>query len=148
LWAGLTRAEPVEAALSLAAAVTDTLSTTDRVLELLVAGPTVHRFVSQGRIGYLEAVLDILAAVEPSRVDPLDALEPLLLAEIHAIQSVCLILTRWDDRRASLARMIDAWGIGLKTVLLVPHGRSCAGVPPEVVCVPVKAALRGEVNTL
>ena len=148
LWAGLTRAEPVEAALSLAAAVTDTLSTTDRVLELLVAGPAVHRFVSQGRIGYLEAVLDILAAVEPSRVDPLDALEPLLLAEIHAIQSVCLILTRWDERRASLARMINAWGIGLKTVLLVPHGRSCAGVPPEVVCVPVKAALRGEVSVL
>ena len=148
LWTGLTRAAPVEAALSLAAAVADALSTTDRVLELLIAGPTVHRFVSQGRIGYLEAVLDILAAAEPSRLDPLDALEPLLLDEIHAIQSVCLILTRWDERRASLARMIDAWGIGLKTVLVVPRGEPCAGVPPEVVCVAVKAVLRGEVSAL
>ena len=132
----------------MAAAVADALSTTDRVLELLIAGPTVHRFVSQGRIGYLEAVLDILAAAEPSRLDPLDALEPLLLDEIHAIQSVCLILTRWDERRASLARMIDAWGIGLKTVLVVPRGEPCAGVPPEVVCVAVKAVLRGEVSAL
>ncbi|HQA39454.1 MAG TPA: DUF58 domain-containing protein, partial [Kiritimatiellia bacterium] len=145
---GITRAAPVEAALALAAAVADALSTSDRVLELLVAGPTVHRFVSQGRIGYLEAVLDILAAVEPSRSDPLDALEPLLLDEIHAIQSVCLILTRWDARRASLARTIDAWGIGLKTVLLVPRTGSPAGVPPEVVCVPVKAVLRGEVSVV
>ncbi len=148
LMTGLTRASPVEAALALAASVADALSTTDRVLELLVAGPTVYRFVSMGRIGYLEAVLDILAAVEPSRTDPLDALEPLLLDEIHAIQSVCLILTRWDARRASLASMIDAWGIGLKTVLLTPRGEPPAGVPPEVVCVSVKAVLRGEVSAV
>ena len=64
--ARLMREDPVEAALSLAAAITDALSTTDRVLELLVAGPQIYRFVSAGRVGYLEEVLDILAAVEPS----------------------------------------------------------------------------------
>ena len=148
LRAVFTRESPVEAALSLAAAVADALSSTDRVLEMLVAGPDIYRFVSQGRAGYLEAVLDILAAVEPSRADPLDRLEPLLLDEIHAIQSVCLILTGWDRRRESLARTLDVWGVGLKVVLLTGRGGGPAGVPPEVVLVPVQEVFRGEVGTL
>jgi uncharacterized protein (DUF58 family) len=148
LRAALARESPVEAALSLAAAAADALSSTDRVLELLVAGPDIYRFVSQGRVGYLEAVLDILAAVEPSRNDPLDRLEPLLLDEIHAIQSVCLILTGWDRRREALARALDAWGVGLKIVLLTGRGAMPAGMPPEAVCVPVRDVLRGEVSAL
>jgi uncharacterized protein (DUF58 family) len=148
LHAALTRGSPVEAALSLAAAVAEALSATDRALELLVAGPDIYRFVSQGRAGYLEAVLDVLAAVEPCRDDPLARLEPVLLEEIHAIQSVCLILTGWDRRREALVRAVGACGIGLKTVLLVRRAGRPAGVPPEVSCVPVGAVLRGEVSAL
>jgi uncharacterized protein (DUF58 family) len=143
--ASLTREDPVEAALSLTAAIIDALSTTDRVLELLVAGPQVYRFVSAGRVGYLEEVLDILAAVEPCREDPLDRLEPLLFDEIRTIQSICLILTRWDARREALVREISAWETGLKVVLLTASGHSVAGLPPEVVCLSAKAVLRGEV---
>ena len=146
--AAFRRESSVEAALSLAAAVSDALSSTDRVLEMLVAGPDIYRFVSQGRAGYLEAVLDILAAVEPSRSDPLDRLAPLLLDEIHAIQSVCLILTGWDKRREALARTLDAWGVGLKIVLLTERGEAPAGIPPEVVRVSVRDVLRGEVGSL
>lgn len=146
--AKLTRQDPVEAALSVAAAITDTLSTTDRVLELLVAGPLIYRFVSAGRVGYLEEVLDILAAVESSLEDPLDKLEPLLLNEIRAIQSVCLILTGWDARREALVRTLGDWEIGLKVVLLVERGRPVVNLPPDVVCVSVGDVLRGEVHSL
>jgi hypothetical protein len=148
LRARLTRADPVEAALSLAAAIVDALSSTDRVLELLVAGPQIYRFVSAGRVGYLEEVLDILAAVESSRDEPFDRLEPLLFDEIRTIQSVCLILTGWDARREALVREISAWEAGLKVVLLVAHGRSVAGLPPEVVCLSARDVLRGEVRSL
>ena len=146
--ASLGRGDPVEAALSLAAAIIDALSATDRVLELLVAGPQIYRFMSAGRVGYLEEVLDILAAVEPSRNDPLDRLEPLLFDEIRAIQSVCLILTGWDARREALVREISAWEAGLKVVLLVKHGQVIEGLPPEVICLSARDVLRGEVLSL
>ena len=93
--------DPFEAALSIAASVVDYLATTDRVLELLVAGPEVYRFVSAGRIGYLEEVMDILAAVEPMKDDPLERLEPMLLDEIRLIQSVCLILRTLRSKQAA-----------------------------------------------
>lgn len=145
---GLTHQGPLEAALSLTAAIIDALSVTDRVLELLVAGPQVYRFVSSGRVGYLEEVLDILAAVEPSREDPLDKLEPLLFDEIRAIQSVCLILTGWDARREALVRQISAWEAGLKVVLVEARERPAGSLPPEVVSLSAKAVLRGEVLSL
>lgn len=148
LRAGLLREDPVEAALSLAAAITDALSVTDRVLELLVAGPRVFRFVSAGRVGYLEEVLDILAAIEPCRDDPLDRLEPLLFDEIRAIQSVCLILTGWDARRAALVRELGACETGLKVVLLEPRGSAAAGVPAEVVRLSARDVLDGKVLSL
>ncbi len=148
LRAGFTHEDPVEAALSLTAAIIDALSATDRVLELLVAGPQIYRFVSAGRVGYLEEVLDILAAVEPCREDPLDRLEPLLFDEIRTIQSVCLILTGWDARREALVREVSAWETGLKVVLLVAHGHPVEGLPPEVICLSARDVLRGEVLSL
>lgn len=144
----ITRGDPVEAALSLAAAIVDALSSTDRVLELLVAGPQVYRFVSAGRVGYLDDVLDILAAVESSRADPLDKLEPLLLDEIRAVQSVCLILVGWDARREALVRQIRMWGAGLKLVLITTGKRPVPGLPEDAVCLSAGAILRGEVDSL
>jgi uncharacterized protein (DUF58 family) len=140
--------DPLEAALSLAAAIVDALSVTDRVLELLVAGPEVYRFVSKGRVGYLEEVLDILAAIEPCLDDPLDRLEPLLFEEIRSIQSVCLILTGWDARREALVRDIGMWDIGLKVMLVTTDGRPPVGLPPEVLCLAARDVLRGEVQSL
>jgi len=136
--------DPVEAALALAAALVDALSETDRVLELLVAGPSVYRFVSAGRTGYLEEVLDILAAVEACRDDPLDRLEPVLFDEIRLIQSVCLVLTHWDARRAALVRDLDAWGVGLKIVLVTADGKRPPTLPADARCFMARAVLRGE----
>lgn len=136
--------DPVEAGLSIAAAVVDALAATDRVLELLVAGPDVYRFRSAGRVGYLSEALDILAAVEPVRADPLDRLEPLLFEEIRQIQSVCLILTSWDARRAELIRRLEAWDTGLKILLLSQGKGRPPGFPPDGVCLDARAVLRGE----
>lgn len=142
------REVPVEAALSLAAAVTDALASTDRVLELLVAGPQIYRFVSSGRSGYLEEVLDLLAAIDPVRNDPLDRLEPLLFDEIRALQSVLLLLTGWDQRRANLVRSIAAWETGLKVVLITDKPHTITDLPPEVICLTASQILNGEVHSL
>jgi uncharacterized protein (DUF58 family) len=141
-------ADPFEAALALTAAIVEQLSTTDRVLDLLVAGPEVYRFVSAGRVGYFEEVLDILAAVEPCREDPVDRLGPLLLDEIRGIQSACLVLTEWDERRAALARELAAWETGVKIILVSADGRRPPGLPEEAVSLSAAQVLKGEVAEL
>lgn len=139
----------VESALSLAASIADFLARSDRVLELLVAGPGLYRFVSAGRQGFFDDVLDILAAVEPSAADPLPQLTPVLIEEIRAIESVCLVLGRWDAGRAGLVEELLARQVGVK-VVLVTHGRRGLppDLPPEVVCVSAAAVRRGEVASL
>jgi len=139
---------PLEAALSLATSIVDFLSTTDRVLELLIAGPEVYRFVSEGRIGYFEEALDIFAAIEPCRGDPFDKLEPILLEEIRLIQSVCLVLTGWDDRRAALIRELDTYGVGVKIVVVTSNGKKPDGLPVDIACFSARDVLKGGVCSL
>ena len=144
----LRKDDPVEAALSLAASVADSLSVTDRVLELLVAGPNLFRFVSAGRVGYLEEVLDILSGIEASTQDPISRLTPVLFEEIPLIQSVCLLFTVWDAQRAELVKSLEAVGVGLKPVLVTPNGIRPEGLPLEVLCLSAREILRGEISRL
>jgi uncharacterized protein (DUF58 family) len=155
-WRILPRAIPgrisdpvVEAALSLATAVVENLARSDRVLELLVAGPGVYRFVSEGRLGFFEEFLDIMAAIESCAVDPLPDLAPLLIEEIRAVQSVCLIFSRWDEKRAALARDLADGQVGVKTVLVsLRPGTPPHDAPPDTRCVSARAIRRGEVTML
>lgn len=144
------RPDPVvEASLSLAAAIVDFLARSDRVLELLVAGPGLYRFVSAGRIGFFEDVLDILASVETGTEDTLPKLAPVLLDEIRSIQSVCLLFGRWDERRAALARDLADREVGVKTVLITRSGRwAPKGLPSDAMHLSGRSILRGEVTTL
>lgn len=139
----------VEACLSLATAATECLARGDRVLELLVAGPGMYRFVSSGRIGFFEDVLDILASVDPSADDPLPTLAPQLIEEIREIQSVLLILGRWDRGRAELVEELESAQVGVKTVIVSRRGKTSSGnPPPDAVCLSARAIRRGEVATL
>jgi len=155
-WRILPRAIPgrisdpvVEAALSLATAVVENLARSDRVLELLVAGPGVYRFVSEGRLGFFEEFLDIMASIESCAVDPLPDLAPLLIEEIRAVQSVCLIFSRWDEKRAALARDLADGQVGVKTVLVsLRPGTPPHDAPPDTRCVSARAIRRGEVTML
>lgn len=139
--------DPIEAALSLTAAVVDYLSVSDRVLELLVAGPQIYRFVSTGRIGYLEDVLDILAAVEPCEA-PFSEIESMLYEEIRDIQSVCLILVKWDKRRRNIVRELESYGVGVKVILITSSGERPESYPVEQVCLSAKEVMKGEVCSL
>mgnify|MGYP000877341522 FL=1 len=138
----------VEASLSLAAAVTEHLASSDRTVELLVAGPEVHRFISAGKIGFLEDVLDILAAVEPTTHDTLPKLAPILIREIQQIESVCLILGRWDETRANFIKELTAHGIGIKAILVTNSPHKVAALPHHVIQLSCQSVRRGEVRAL
>ena len=92
--------------------------------------------------------LDILAAVEPCATDPLLELAPILLEEIREIQSVCVLLTRWDARRADLIEQLEAWQVGLKVVLVSLGSRRPEDLPPHVEWVSARAVREGKVVVL
>lgn len=144
----LGRTNAFEAALSLAAAVVDALSSTDRILELLVIGRTVHHFVTQGRVGYLEEVLDILAAVEGSRHDNFGDVSAQLLGGAHNIESLCLILTGWDAARAEFVEQLKQRDIATKVVVVASGAHRTAAWPAESIHVTPAAILGGEVVQL
>ncbi len=138
----------LEAALSLATSIVDFLSSTDRVIELLAAGSDVYRFVSSGRTGYFEEVLDIFASIESGKGDPFEKLEPMLMEEIRLIQSVCLVLTCWNDNRENLIKILDACGVGIKVVMITPDGRRPASLPIDIPCFSARSVLKGNVCSL
>ena len=135
-----------EAAISIAAGVTDYLSKLDHVVELLAAGETVYHFRSEGRVGYLPDVLDILAALEPQRADALTPLLPPLVEEIVAIRSVIVVLTNWDARRSTLVDDLRSLGVEVLPVLI---GRDLAcGSDAGVRVVDPEDVLAGRVAAL
>lgn len=139
----------IEGALSLAASIVECLARGDRVLELLVAGPGVFRFVSAGKYGFFEDVLDILSSVEPESKDPIPELGPILIDEICEIQSVCLILTRWDRVRADLVRDLSDQDVGVKVLLVERRSTdNVAKLPPGITSISCRAIARGEVAAL
>ena len=135
-----------EAAISIAAGVTDYLSKLDHVVELLAAGETVYHFRSEGRVGYLPDVLDILAALEPQRADALTPLLPPLVEEIVAIRSVIVVLTNWDARRSTLVDDLRSLGVEVLPVL-IGRGLAC-GSDAGVRVVDPEDVLAGRVAAL
>ena len=151
-WTGrdMLRDTVVEAALSLSASIVDYLARTDRVLELLIAGPGLYDFESAGRTSYADEIMDILAGVEPCREDPLPRWAPRLLEEAREIQSVILILGRWDLARAAFVQDLQSTGVGLKLVLVEGRRRKVdiPEMPHDMIRLAAKRILNGEVVAL
>jgi len=139
-----------EAVLSQGASVVEYLARQDHVVELLVAGAGVYRFESAGNMGFFQEVLDILAAVEPVFADPLPLLQPVLVDEIGAIQSVCLVLGSWSAKRAALVRELVALQVGVKLILVQPQKPRQWGAdfPEHTRFVRVQDVQRGSVRVL
>ena len=144
-WA-LGRDRAFEAAISIVAGVADYLSRLEHVVELLAVGETVYHFRSEGRVGYLPDVLDILAALEPQRHDALTPLMPSLIEEIVAIRSVIVVMTQWDPRRAKLVEGLREMGVEVLPVVIgdAPVGEGAGGVCQ----VEAEAVLSGKVEVL
>jgi uncharacterized protein (DUF58 family) len=117
-----------EAGMQLSAAIAEWLARKEHVIELFAAGQGVYRFTSEGRSGFLAELLDILAALDPLRDEPLNHLLELLEDELARIQSVLLVLLRWDQNRSRAIDALRARGVEVSVVLLHREGDE----PPDV----------------
>lgn len=112
------RRDDFEAAISLAAAVSDQISRDEYVIDLFAAGPELYQLQAGRSLAYLENVLDILACVEPCTEPAFEKLEPILLDGLENVTTTVVVLLAWDEARMRLLRAIRDRGCALKVILV------------------------------
>ena len=109
-----------EASLSVGGSIAARLAEQEQAVELLAAGPELYRVAVGRGLGQLEAVLDVLACVEPAPptsgalAELCAALEP----ELARIATFYVVLLDWDDERAALVEHLRAAGAEVHVVLV------------------------------
>ncbi len=135
----------LEAALSLAAAITEYLVRGEAVVDLFAAGAQLHRIRTGRHTACLDAVLDILAAIEPEPAPVLEKLAPEVFAEIARIGGAVVVLLGDDAERRAFVRNLALSGASLRVILL---GRAAADVPADWRVITPEAVLAGRILSL
>ena len=140
--------DSIEAALSLSAALAEYLMADECVVDLFVAGSTVCHFQAGRSIAGFDAVLDVLASVEPEAKPSITELSDAVMAEIRSIGSVLLLLQDLDSDRLALLEKLRASGCALRTFLIADEKKSFDGLPADVIRISPQAIFAGRVVTL
>lgn len=140
---------PLEAVVSLAAAVADHLANRDFVVDLFAAGPDVYRFRGGRSLGFLENILDILACVKPHHREPFAEFSEEIVREVAQISSAVFLLLKWDECRRNLIERMTMAGVSVRTYLVVAApGKEPQGLPGQVRVLLAGDVLAGLVTAL
>lgn len=94
--------EAFEAALSLAATISEYLSRGEYLVDIFAAGDSLYHLTAGRSLAYFDQILEILACVEPSRTAPWSRLRPALSEHALSITTAFCIFLDWDGERAGL----------------------------------------------
>ncbi len=140
----------LEAAVSLTAAIAESIHTRDIVIDLFVAGPEIYLFRTPQTGARFDSVLEILASVEGSMKDPLRVVPDALTEVMESISSVVFVVLDWDERRRSCVERMRESGRGVR-VLLVREKPPTLEAPvdnEQFQTIAPRAILAGEVRSL
>ncbi len=112
------QAVQLEAAVSLTAAIAESIHARDIVIDLFVAGPEIYLFRTPQAGSRFDSLLELLATVEGTAQDPLRVLPDPLLESLESISSILFIALDWDARRRDLVERIRESGRGIRVVLV------------------------------
>ena len=113
----------LEAAISVSAAVADTLSRGEYLIDLFAAGPELYVFRAGRHTAHFENILEIVACVEACRRNPFETIAPALADELTNISTVIGVFLDWDASRRHLARTAVESGCSVK-LLIVRDGET------------------------
>lgn len=108
----------LEAAISMAAAIANSLASGEYILDIFAAGPELYVFRTGRQTAPFDSVLEILACVDACRDDPFEVVAPALADELGRISAAVCVFLDWDASRQHLARTIQESGCRLKTILI------------------------------
>ncbi len=109
---------PFEAAVSLTAAISDALDLDEYLIDLFAAGPEFHVFRTVGGSNRLDAVLDILAAIDVSPDNPFREIAPRMADELEQISTAVCVFLDWDAVREEFCQRVLEAGCLLKVVVV------------------------------
>ena len=146
----LAREPTLEAAISLAAGCVARLSHGEALIDLLVAGDTLHELMLGRGLGQLDQALDHLAAVTPARGFDAEAAARSLLPYLPRLSSMVLVLLGFDAPRRGLAEAISSRGVGVRVIVVGAAETRPSDVPSAVTWIPAAriasaCAGRGEI---
>lgn len=108
----------IDAAVALAAAISESMHAREIVIDLFAAGPEVYLFHSRQTAARFDTILEILASVQETATDPFLVLPTALRELLISIASVVLIALDWDEKRQSCVDELRESGIGVRVILV------------------------------
>lgn len=132
----------LERAVSVCAAISDSLARQDYLVDLFAAGPNLYHLMAGRSLAYREQILDLLACVEPSPEEPLSQIAPKLMEELNRLTTVICIVLEWDEPRRRFVEELRAQGVGVKVIWVAESEEASAPDPTVRVLVP--SAFLGE----
>jgi uncharacterized protein (DUF58 family) len=112
-----------EEAVSVAASFACTIQTQESLLDLLFVGPHSYCFTTGRGLAQADQMLEILASVRVCRNQPFRALEHLVLEHISVVSGCICVLVAWDEERRKFIEKLQALGLPVRVLLIVPPGR-------------------------
>jgi uncharacterized protein (DUF58 family) len=107
-----------ERAISVAAAIGDYISNKEYIVDLFAAGPNLYHLTAGRSLAYLEQILDILACVEESPVEPLGTIAPEIQQYVEQLTTVICIFLGWDESRHQFVEGLRMGGAGVKVLIV------------------------------
>jgi uncharacterized protein (DUF58 family) len=108
----------LEAAISLSAAIADSLSATEHLIDIFAAGPELYVFRAGRQLAHFDNVLEILSSVEHCVANPFESVTPAVSDELTSITTAICVFLDWDASREILARTIVESGCQLKIIIV------------------------------
>lgn len=138
--------ESFESAVSLCASVGEHMARREYIVDLFACGPTLHHLIDGRGLTTLDQILDILACVESSPVEPFALLEPELSVNLEKINAVFCVLLDWDDTRRAFVESLRLSGAGVKIVVV--RDAPCTLQPDDFVTVFSNADFKAGIDVL
>ena len=120
---------PLEAALSLTAALGDYMLRRGTHVDLFAAGGDLHRISGRHYRDGFQQLCDVLAAVTPDTAFRLPEQEKTLLPELQKAAAAVLILLADTPERKNFAALLESSGIPLKVILISKHHNGVVSLP-------------------
>jgi uncharacterized protein (DUF58 family) len=134
----------LEAAISLCASVAFTINNRC-FIDLLLAGAELHSFGDLPREVRLDRVHELLAGMEPSRVEPGEDVIRSAADRFYQMSQAIFIVQRWDDTYRRLYELAER--AGCRTAVLLVGNRP-SGTPASASPFPIDGACPADVRIL
>ena len=111
---------------SVAASFACKILTQESLLDLLFVGHEAFCFTAGRGLGQADQMLEILASVRANTGQKYSTLESLVLEHARSVSGVVCVLLAWDAPRRTFVRKLQAMGVPVLALVLVPGGEGAA----------------------